>query len=98
MFLDPKGMARLLKKIYNNLKSDRYYISKETFRTLAGRKRNLRDQFLLDVNMELHKRGLTLVDLRKLRKEDDYIAIIKTKRILDKWNYLTGAKIKKFIK
>lgn len=97
MFLDPKGMARLLKKVYKNIKSDRYYISKETFRKLAGRKRNLRDRFLLDVNTELHKTGLTLVDLRKLRRENDYIAVIKTKKILDNWNYLTRARIKKLL-
>lgn len=94
MLREAKSTARILKGIHKKIKKDPFYVLKDTFKALAGRG-NLRNVYLLDVNRELHKRGLTLVDLRKLRKADDYIAVIETKKIFRNWKYLSMPSIKK---
>jgi|GEM_PF-1624941 hypothetical protein len=93
MLREAKSTARILKEIYNLIKKDRYYLSKETFKAIAGRG-NLRNVYLTDVNMQLHRRGLTLIDLRKIRDKQDCVGVIETKKILSNWKFLSKTGIK----
>ncbi|MCI5147015.1 MAG: hypothetical protein D3923_16205 [Candidatus Electrothrix sp. AR3] len=89
MALSAQNMAKLLIKLYksnNEKKKGKYRLSKDEFKSIAG-KASLREAYFWDVDASLREDGFLLIDLMN---EVNYIGILSVSIITNKFQELPG--------